>query len=85
MQNHSPREITELSLKIDMIRSRRFINSIDHLFERRLKGKRLVHTNSVGERKLWAAGGPSIAKDEGDEMGGERVEVVGGLGVEESE
>lgn len=67
-----------------MARSR-FINSIYHLFERRLERERPVDPDTVGEGELGAAGGGAVGEDDGDELGGEGVEFVSGLGVEERE
>ncbi|KAL7203931.1 hypothetical protein ACSBR2_017065 [Camellia fascicularis] len=61
------------------------VESVDNVFERRLERERLVYRHPIGEGQPRPTGGSTIGEDEGDELRKERVEFVGGFGVEEGE
>lgn len=59
--------------------------SVDKLFEGRKKRKGLLNPDAVGEGESRPSGGIGIGEYDGDELRGEGVEMVGGLGSEERE
>ncbi|KAL6982861.1 hypothetical protein U1Q18_016255 [Sarracenia purpurea var. burkii] len=63
----------------------RLVDGVDNVFERRLERERLIYPHPVGERQPRAAAGSAVGQDEGDELGSEGVEVVGGFGFKEGE
>lgn len=61
------------------------VSGTDDLLERGFQGEGSVDPNAVGEADPWSTGGRAIGEDEGDDLGGEQVEVAGGGRSEEGE
>lgn len=55
------------------------------MFEGRVKREGLLNPHAVGEGEARPAGGSGVGEHDGDELRGEGVEMVGGLGSEEGE
>lgn len=67
-----------------MIRSS-FVRTIQELLEGRFEGQRLIDPDAISRREFRATVSAAVGEDGGDDIGGERVELINGREVEEGE
>lgn len=71
-------------MEISLIRSS-FVGIIQELLKGMFEGERLIDPDAVSSREFRPAVGAAVGEDGGDDVGGERVELVDGREVEERE
>lgn len=62
-----------------------FIGVVDNILESGFEGEAAIEPNAVGEWEKGPTEGAAVGEHEGHELRGERVELLGGLGFEETE